>query len=304
MNPSTFSRLLEISHLSDTEQQRVLPRTRAPEVRAYLDALDCMRRLHVPAASAARKWDGRAQLLEAVATYHSTAASPAFSMRWLSELRGATAALAVSALLVASVAAASTVSGVSDSGGRFSQVLSALGLQSGEKTKPIVSPASSRDIPLISPEMDMALPSPALDDPAAAGLDGSTGVETPASDTDQPAALPPGQALDPPGQGGQNPGQGAGLPGQDGENPGQGAGPPGQDGENPGQGAEPPGQGDENPGQGAEPPGQAGENPGQGATPSIQSGENPGQGAEPPGQSGESPGQGSNPPGGGNGKKP
>ena len=312
MEQKVFSRLVELSCLPEGEMAAAIATAQPGEIRDYLDALNNLGRLQVPAPSASKKWAGRVALLEAVGSYHRPS-RPAFSMGWLRELRGAAAGVAISAAIFASVAAGSTVAGVTDSGGTFSEVLSALGLKA--ETKPETPAPAVLPPPEAQPlnPADFAVPSPAQTEPPV-----ESGAEPAA-----PVVLPPQQVLDSPVQGGEHPGQGqeSNPPGQSGEHPGQGQGadPPGHGGENPGQGQEgdPPDQGGENPGQGqgGDPPGQGGENPGQGAEPPGQGEASPGQGsggqgssqqgggqaAEPPGLSGENSSQGGNPQGNGSG---
>jgi hypothetical protein len=296
MNESTFSRLIELSYLSDAERDAALDRAQPQEVRDYLQALNFMGRLHVPEATPSKKWAGRVQLLEAVQTYHAKPGSGFVPMGWLRGLRGASAALAASSLIFVTAAAGASVTGLSGSDSALGDMLSALGLRSEEKiAAPTETPRPPVAIPLASPEADIVPPGQATNDETD---DGPISASDESDDTGAPAFAPPGQDVNPPGQGGQNPGQGANPPGLDDDNP---ANPPGQGGQNPGQGVDPPGQGGQNPGQGNNPPGQGGENPGQGVDPPGQGGQNPGQGNNPPGQGTQDPGQGNNPPSQGGG---
>ena len=294
MNQSTFSRLIELSSLPQTEREAVFGGAEQPEIRGYVFALESMFRLRIPEPASAKKLAGRAQLLNEVAASREKPAAWSLPLRLLPGFRGAAVAAAVGTVLVATATAGSSLAGWSSSGGAFSEVLSALGLQSQAPTEaPVVAPVLPSDLPGINSDLELPLGSPTTDlEEENVG---------PVDEPEEPSALPPGQVLDPPAQGGENPGQGVDPPGQGGENPGQGVDPPGQGGENPGQGVDPPGQGGENPGQSVDPPGHDGENPGQGDGPSEQSSENPGQGSGPSEQSSENPGQGSSPPGQGSG---
>jgi hypothetical protein len=282
LSDSTFTRLMEFSAMSAAEREAAMDKAQPQEIQAYLNALESLGRLDVPAPSAARKWAGRAQLIDAAASYQ-VASAPRVTFPWVRPLQSAGLALGLGVLVLASFGAGITAAGVQGSGGTFSEVLSALGLrQSKEPQSPNFIPLLPVEVPAFNPGVDLSAPAPLQSIGEDEGFLTNEESESPAGDpqnTELPIALPPGQ-------GGENPGQGHEPPGQGGENPGQGHEPPGQGGENPGQGHEPPGQGGENPGQGVEPPGQGGENPGLG-----QGNENQGPGAN-NGQGNENPGQG------------
>jgi hypothetical protein len=288
MNAHTFSRLMEISILSDAERDAAFDRAQSEDVRDYLEILNGLSRLHIPAPSASRKWGGRLQLLDAVQAYRQPAASGRRGLfAWL---RLAPAAVASGAVLTVSLAAGAIVTQTHVADRPFTQVLSALGVHSQPPARPAAdgeSPSGPpENVPVLYPGFDIDTPAPSINEtPDPPEIPAPVPEETAGGLEQQ------GQGVDPPGQGGANPGQGVDPPGQGGASPGQGVEPPGQGGENPGQGVDPVGPNGENPGQGLEPPGPGGANSGQGIEPPGPT-EDPGQGVDPPGQGSENPGQG------------
>jgi hypothetical protein len=303
MNQATFSKLVELSHLPDAKREAAFDQAPLREIQDYLRALDLISSPRVPAPSASKKWAGRNELLQAVeadrAERTSTLPPP---LRWLRMPQLGLAAAGVSAALLISSAGAG-MTGWSGTGGAFSEVLSALGLQSQDKTEPpVLTPGSPTDVPGSELGINVT-PTPVQgEEPANVNKQ----PQDSSGEPEAPAVVPPGQVREPPGQGGENPGNGGG----NGNGIGQGGTPAGQGGESPGQGVDPPGQGGENPGQGVDPPGHGGEKPGQGVDPQGQGGENltpgteyPGSGSEIPDQGSGNQGQGSQNPGQGGGSQ-
>jgi hypothetical protein len=245
MDADALKRLIDLSSLTEQEREAFLEQAPADQLHEYLRVLAMVSRVNVPAPSAAKKWDGRVELLEAVEEYHARAGRrPASFARWA---RIIPVGAAAGAILAASVAAAA-VTDVRLTDHAMTQVLSALGIKSGGDEGPGEGPPA-----------DPGSASDAGSEPAIPGGPGSP-VEDIAGGQDhagEPAI----------GGGGSVGAQGVQPPGQGGENPGQGAEPPGQGGENPGQGVEPPGQGDEPPGQGVGNPGQGNQDPPRGNRP-------------------------------------
>jgi hypothetical protein len=278
MNAQTFSRLIEISGLPDSERAAVLDSTYSEGVHDWLEVLNLLSHLQVPAPSASRKLAGRVLLLDAVESYHERLASGRRSrFGWLKLVP---ATVAIGAALTASVAAGAVVTQTQIADRPFSQVLSALGINSGPEDRPNADGDANgsppANLPVLIPGVDVDMPAP-----PDSNVQEAPATPGPTGPTENTSGAEPNRGVEPPSHGGANPGQGVGPPRQGGENPGRGVEPPGQSGGESDQGVEPPTQGGETPGQGVEPPAQGGENPGQGVEPSGQGGGNQGQGNKP-----------------------